>query len=523
MATTMDIDEHATLLDTAGFRFQGIEIPSKINTEADLIAWADRDGRMVELDDGELIRFKDIPSWTSVFPDAHKMGLADIGLATVPIWASKRGKMWSFSEKEPFHVVTRCRILTNGYFTHDECECIVFDQKLWNNVEMDELKDVANSVKIAMKKALRVVTYIGRTDIGGTKYEDSHGGWGSRKTISKCRPTEFRLNSTSKGEPVNLPNEVRKALGIPDRVLTPSEAFNSSAPLQSYRYCANNKGFSNAVLNQLDIDASIIDDAIATCMHHKNTYVDVFGKMLAAVRQGGFKYTERKKQTASCYLSTRSGFRVLGNPALEGVSRLQVGRGEFLPTNGAFPPIEACNETTIAPLLDKGFENYATIPSGRVYIMTRVLPDGQNEVFRWMGAPFGAFVYTGTKPPFKKRFGAIVFAFGVDATDQTEAMNAMAQTADVTTMPAQMCLACYSAPPTHAYNLELCRKHPVWCEDCVCNCPNVKAWQSCPVCRANVQDVDIVQPGSSYRRRRRAAPPGTDAGRPALKKRNKKK
>ncbi|XP_072038789.1 uncharacterized protein [Amphiura filiformis] len=493
MATTMDIDENATLLNTMGFRFQGIEIPSTINTEADLIAWADRGGRMVELEDGERIPFKDIPSWTSVFPEAHKMGLADIGLATVPIWAFKRGTVWSFSEKEPSKG-NKVRILIDGYFTHDECECIVFDKKLWNNAEVDKLDNVTNSVKIAMKNALEVVNYIGRIDIGGTNHEDSLGGWGGRKTILKFHPTEFRLNSTSKGEPVNLPKEVRKALGIPDRVLTPSEAFNSSTPEQSYRFCANNKGFSNAVLNQLDIDASIIDDAIATCMHHNNAYVDVFGKMLAAVRQGGFKYTERKKQTASCYLATRSGFRVLGNPTLEGVSRLQVGRGEFLPTNGAFPPIETCNETTITPLLNMGFENYATIPSGRVYIMTRVLPGGQKEVFRWMGAPFGAFVYTGTKSPFKKRFGAMVFAFGVDATKQTKAMTAMAQTTDViTTMPSQLCLACYSAPPTHAYNLELCRKHPVWCEDCVYNCPHVNAWQSCPVCRANVQDVDIVQ------------------------------
>ncbi|XP_072031425.1 uncharacterized protein [Amphiura filiformis] len=484
--------ENVTLLDTTGFRFQGIEIPSTINTEADLIAWADRDGRMVELGDGERKPFKDIPSWTSVFPEDHKMGLADIGLATVPIWAFKTGGEWSFSEKKPSNGGTNVRILINGDFSHDACECVAFNQTVWNNAEMDKLDDVADSVKIAMKKALKVVTYIGRTDIGGTNYEDSQGGWGGRKTILKCRPTEFRLNSTSKGEPVNLPIEVRNALGIPDRVLDPSKAFKPSDPEQSYRYCANTKGFSDAVLKELDVDARIIDDAIATCMHHNNKYVDVFGKMLAAIRQGGFKYNEREKTTASSYLSTRSGFRVLGNPTLEGVSRLQVGRGEFLPTNGAFPPIESRNETTIAPLLDKGFEDYATIPSGRVYIMTRVV-DGRKEVFRWLGAPFGGFVYTGTTPPFKKRFGAMVFAFGVDATDQTKAMIAMAQTTDVTTMPVGMCLACYCSPPTHAYNLESCRLHPVWCEDCIRDCPNISAWRTCPFCRVDVQDVDIVQ------------------------------
>ncbi|XP_072025887.1 uncharacterized protein [Amphiura filiformis] len=484
-----DINGHANLIDTTGFRFQGIEIPSIINTDADFIAWADRDGRVVELDDGKRIPLKEIPPWTSVFPEAHKMGLADIGLATVPIWASKSGTVWSFSEKDPSSGNPKVRILINGNFTHDACEYIVFDQKVWNNDEMDKLNDVNDSVKTAMKKALEVVTYIGLTDIGGSNYEDTEG----RKTVSICRPTEFRLNSTSKGEPVNLPKEVRKALGIPDRVLSPSEAFKPSNPEQSYRFCANNKGFSNAVLKKLDIDAGVIDDAIMTCMHHDNKYVDVFGKMLAAVRQGGFKYTEREKQTASCYLSVRSGFRVLGNPALEGVSRLQVGRGEFLPTNGAFPPIETCNETTIAPLLDMGFENYATIPSGRVYIMTRVLSDGRQEVFRWMGAPFGAFVYTGTKPPFKKRFGAMVFAFGVDAEDQTKAMLAKVQTAATTARPAQMCLACYSAPPTHGYDLESCRARPVWCEDCVLNSPYVNAQTTCPLCHVNVQDVDIVQ------------------------------
>ena len=129
----------------AHYNFRSMEIPSDIRTEEEFHSWARRTNRCVKFSDGKIKRLVDIPLWPSNYPDSQKMGLPDLGLSTVPVWAYKdHEKIWKFTEKsidsKGFGITEKHGLLLDGNYPQEYAEIVAFDDHVFNNFQIDLLQ-----------------------------------------------------------------------------------------------------------------------------------------------------------------------------------------------------------------------------------------------------------------------------------------------------------------------------------------------------------------------------------------------